>query len=67
IQPISRVIFLSWSSDLLRDSLAPEPVEWLGFRLFMIVLLGGVATAVGWWAVGRMEDHVRETGEVAFT
>ena len=67
IQPISRLIFLSWSSDLLRDSLAPGKIESLGFRLFMIVLLGGVAMAVGWWAVGRMERHVRETGEVAFT
>lgn len=67
IQPISRVIFLSWSSDLLRDSLGSDPVERLGFRLFMIVLLGGIAMAAGWWAVGRMENHVRETGEVAFT
>lgn len=67
IQPLSRVIFLSWSSDLLRDSLAPAPVERLGIRLLMIVLLGGAAMAAGWWAVDRMEDHVRETGEVAFT
>ena len=67
IQPISKVVFLSWSTDLLRDSLAVGPVEDFWFRLSMVVFLGAAALVVGWWAVGKMEDRVRRSGEVTFT
>ncbi len=67
VQPLSRLVFLSWSSDLLRDSLAPAPVDDLGVRLGVIALLGGVALWVGSWMVRRMVDRIRNTGEVALT
>lgn len=67
IQPLSRVIFLSWSSDLLRDSLSPQPIRDVAWRLLMIVLLGAVSLVVGRGMVRRMENRVRHTGEVSFT
>jgi len=67
IQPFSRVIFLSWSSDLLRDSVDVPPVEDLGWRLLAIASLGAISFLVGRWLVRRMEDHIRQTGEVSFT
>lgn len=67
VQPFSRIVFLSWSSDLLRDSLNVPPVDDLGLRLLAIATLGAVAFLVGRWLVHRMEDHIRQTGEVSFT
>lgn len=67
VQPVSRVVFLSWSSDLLRDSLSADPVEHLALRLGMIVALGTAALVVGSVMVKRMIDRLRRTGEVALT
>lgn len=67
IQPISRVVFLSWSSDLLRDSLSNQPVDNLALRLLVIVGLGITGLLVGKLMVTRMEDRVRSSGEASFT
>ncbi len=67
VQPFSRVVFLSWSSDLLRDSLNPFPVEDLGFRLSIIVGLGLLGYLGGVRLIRAMIDRVRTSGEVGFT
>ncbi|MDX1659409.1 MAG: ABC transporter permease [Nitriliruptorales bacterium] len=66
VQPLSRLVFLSWSSDLLRDSLALAPVTNVAGRLAAIAVLTVAGFAVAAWTLGRVLHHVRETGELAF-
>ena len=62
VRPISRLIFLSWSADLLRDSLAPTAPEGVAFRFAAIFALGLIGAAVGWRLFSRMLDHLRREG-----
>ena len=47
LEPVSKVVFLSWSADLLRDSLERPPVDDLGARVGAVVLLGAAGFALG--------------------
>jgi ABC-2 type transport system permease protein len=47
LRPLGRVLFLSWSADLLRASLSPAPVPDPALRLGMVLLLGALGLAVG--------------------
>ena len=62
VQPVSRLIFLFWSADLLRDSLQPAPLESVALRLGAILGPGLVGGAVGGIVYGRMLDHLRREG-----
>ena len=62
--PFGRVIYLSWSSDLLRASLAPAPVTGVAGRLAMILALGAVLGVIGRLTLGRVLRTVRENGTV---
>jgi ABC-2 type transport system permease protein len=64
IQPLSKVVFLSWSADLLRASLAAGPVPDVGFRLAMIVVLGAIGFAVASELLRRVLRRVRVSGEL---
>jgi ABC-2 type transport system permease protein len=65
IQPISAVIFMSWSADLLRASLKGARVEHFWSRLGMIVLLGSISFAFGRWMLSIVLRRMRVTGELA--
>jgi ABC-2 type transport system permease protein len=65
IQPISAVIFMSWSADLLRASLKGAPVEHFWSRLGMVVLLGSISFAFGRWMLSVVLRRMRVTGELA--
>lgn len=65
IQPVSRLVFLSWSSDLLRDSLTPEPITGPIVRLGMIVALGLVGFILSHYLLHRALVRVRATGSLA--
>jgi ABC-2 type transport system permease protein len=67
LEPVSRVVFLSWSADLLRASLAPAPVEDLAFRLMMIVVLGAAGFAVGAVLLRWILRRVRSDGSLTLT
>lgn len=64
IQPLSRLVFLSWSSDLMRDALTPAPIEAMWGRLGMVLLLGTVAVVVGHLLVKRALDRSRRMGSI---
>ena len=66
LRPFSRVIFLSWSADLLRDSLRPGPVTDFLPRLAMVLFLGAVGAALGRWVCGVVLQRVRVTGTLGF-
>ena len=65
IQPLSKVVFLSWSADLLRASLAPGPVPDVGFRLAMIVGLAAAGFALAADLLRRVLRRIRVTGELS--
>ena len=65
VQPLSRLVFLSWASDLLRASLSAPPVHRAGWRLAAIAVLGAVALAFASLALRVILRRVRSTGELA--
>ncbi len=65
VQPFSKIVFLSWSADLLRASLNPAPVAGAAWRLGMIVVLGAAAFAVATGLLRRILNRVRNTGELS--
>lgn len=64
VRPISRLVFLSWSSDLLRDSLSPAIPSDVPARLAVVFLLGAAGYVGGWFALREVIDRVRSTGEL---
>jgi ABC-2 type transport system permease protein len=66
IEPLSRVVFLSWSSDLLRDALTEEPVTDLAARLGVILALGTAGFLTGLLLLRRAVDRLRRTGTIGF-
>jgi ABC-2 type transport system permease protein len=65
LRPASWVVFLSWSADLLRDSLGVGPVTHTLLRLAVIAALGAVGCAVGLHLLGRVLRRVRRLGTLA--
>jgi ABC-2 type transport system permease protein len=47
LRPICRLVFLSWSTDLLRDAMSPPAMRELPERLAAVVLLGSLGCAAG--------------------
>lgn len=66
VHPFSRLIFLSWSADLLRDALRPGPMTDFGLRLGMVLLLGALGAVVGRWALGAVLNRVRVLGTLGY-
>ncbi|MER5703743.1 ABC transporter permease [Micromonospora sp. NPDC002296] len=64
LEPISRVIFLSWSADLLRGSMSGDlPEAWPAW-IAMTVGLGAAALVAGALLINRIIDQSRETAHV---
>jgi len=67
VRPISSIVFLSWSADLLRAGLRSTPIHDFGFRLGMVGFLGACGLGVGAWAMHVILRRVRGTGELGTT
>jgi ABC-2 type transport system permease protein len=67
LEPLSRFVFLSWAADLLRASLAPEPVDDLAARLGAVVGLGAAGFAIGALLLRWILVRVRRDGSLALT
>ena len=66
LEPLSSAVFLSWSADLLRASLAPGPVEGFGYRVAMVLALGAAALVVGSSLMTYFLLKVRRRGELSY-
>jgi ABC-2 type transport system permease protein len=66
LQPLSRLVFLSWAADLLRDALTPKPVANLGGRLAAVVVIGTVMLSIGGTLVARALRRVQRTGTLGY-
>lgn len=67
IRPVSSIVFLSWSADLLRAALRPAPMHHFAFRLGMVGVLGACGLLVGMWTMSRFLRRVRGNGELGTT
>jgi ABC-2 type transport system permease protein len=66
LEPLSSVVFLSWSADLLRDSLDPAPVSGAAVRLGMVLALGTGGFVIGRLLLRRILNRVRADGTVGY-
>jgi ABC-2 type transport system permease protein len=62
LQPVCRLVFLSWATDLLRDALAGPAVEHVLPRLAAVLALGAAGYLAGFAVLGRILHRVRATG-----
>ncbi|MBU1226138.1 MAG: ABC transporter permease [Actinobacteria bacterium] len=67
VHPIGRLIFLSWGTDLVRDSITAATVEDLWLRLGMVLLLGAAGLAAGTRLLRMVMHRVTVTGEISVT
>jgi ABC-2 type transport system permease protein len=64
LEPLSRLVFLSWSADLLRDALNPAGIPDLLPRLGIVLLLGLAGYLTGLVLQHRAVDRLRRTGAI---
>jgi ABC-2 type transport system permease protein len=67
LRPGSHVIFLSWSADLLRDSLSAPAVDRPLLRVLVIALLGLLGYGLGAVLLARVLRRVRRLGTLTHT
>lgn len=65
LHPFSRIVFLSWSADLLRGSVRGDAGQWPR-SVAAILVLGVAAMAAGLWLTRRYVDQARREGTVGF-
>jgi ABC-2 type transport system permease protein len=65
IEPVSSVLFLSWSADLLRAALKEPPVDDFWLRLGIVLLLGAITFAIGRAVLFYVLRRMRAKGELA--
>lgn len=66
LHPFSRVVFLSWSADLLRGAVRGDTRGWP--RAVLAILgLSAAAMAAGLWLTQRYVDRARRGGTVEFS
>ncbi|MCX4386964.1 ABC transporter permease [Micromonospora peucetia] len=64
LEPVSRVVFLSWSADLLRGSMSGDlPDAWPAW-IAVTAGLGAAALVTGFLLINRIIDQSRETAHV---
>jgi ABC-2 type transport system permease protein len=67
LQPVARLLFLSWSSDLLRDAVRADAPAHVPERLSVVVALGAVTFAIADLALRRVLDRVRAEGSATLS
>jgi ABC-2 type transport system permease protein len=65
IQPVTKIVFMSWSADLLRASLKPGAIHDAWGRLGMVLLIGAVTFFLGRLVLRYVLRRMRTSGELA--
>jgi ABC-2 type transport system permease protein len=65
MEPATKVVFMSWSADLLRASLKADTIDNFWGRLGMVALLGVLSFAVGRGVLARVLYRMRTNGELS--
>ncbi len=64
LEPASRLVFLYWSADLLRDSMQTATPEGVLWRLGFVAILGAGAAFIGGALILRMLNYLRQEGRL---
>jgi ABC-2 type transport system permease protein len=67
LQPVCRLVFFSWSADLLRDTFRAAAPADVALRLSIIVGLGVASGLIGVALLRRVFDHLRREGSLGLT
>ena len=67
VEPVGRLVFLSWGVDLVRDAIVAPAVEDVGPRFAALLGLGLVGYLVGRRLLGVVMHRVTVTGEISVT
>lgn len=65
VQPITRIIFLSWGSDLLRAALRSEPVSDASGKLLALAVTALAVAAIGQAMLGSVLRRARVAGTMS--
>lgn len=65
VQPLGRIVFLSWASDLVRDSVSAQVVEDVILRMGALVVLGVIGYVAGQRLIKVVLHKVRISGEIS--
>ncbi|GLZ29038.1 transport permease protein [Lentzea sp. NBRC 105346] len=66
VRPLTNVVFLSWSSDLLRDALKTAPVQDFAGRLTALLGLAAVGAGLGAYLLSAVLKRVRSLGTLTY-
>lgn len=66
VEAPARLVFLSWSADLLRDALSAGPVPDPALRLLVVTVLGAAGFVLSAVLLRRTLRRVRATGRLTF-
>jgi ABC-2 type transport system permease protein len=66
LHPVSKGVFLSWTTELLRDACNPAAIDSVVPRIAAVLALGALGGGVGVVLVGRVLRRVRNLGTVNF-
>lgn len=66
LEPLSRVVFLSWAADLMRDSLTGGAVPDVALRLAAVLGLGAAGLFAGVLMLRRVLTRVRTLGTLTY-
>lgn len=66
LQPVTNVIYLSWATDLLRDSIGTASVEYVLTRLLAVLGLGLAMYLLGIWMLRAILRRITANGTVSF-
>jgi len=65
LQPVTDIVFMSWSARLLRGSLATGSIDGIGIDFAMLALLALAALVLASAFMSRILHTARQTGELA--
>jgi ABC-2 type transport system permease protein len=64
LQPVSKIVFLSWAAEALRASVRRDAGD-ASFAIVMVVALGIAGYGAGWLLLKRLLARARRSGELA--
>jgi len=67
LRPVSRLIYLFWSADLLRESMQPAHPSSIIARMLAIACLGLAGGVLGSWLLRKMLNNLRREGTLGFS
>jgi len=67
LHPLSRMVFLSWSADLLRACMTPAPVADPVIQLAIVLFLGAAGLGLGLWSTSVILRRMSRLGTIGYT